>query len=162
MRHAKAAAQSPSGQDHDRPLARRGQVDAGFMAEILEQLGWSPAQVVSSDAMRTRQTWMWMSQARPLPVQVELHRGLYLAGLSAIQRVARGWDSDQKGPVLVLGHNPGWEMAASQLSGQQIGMTTANAILLTGEGPSWSAALHKPWKLVHQLVPKHIRAHGLD
>jgi len=161
MRHAKAAAHSPNGRDHGRPLAERGLRDAGFMAEVLEKLGWSPAKVVSSDAARTRQTWASMNHTSALSIPVDLHPELYLAGLPAIRSVARGWTSEHSGPVLLLGHNPGWEMAASTLSGRILGMTTANAVLLEGDGETWSAALNQPWRLVRHLVPKQIRRNGL-
>ena len=73
---------------------------------------------------------------------------------------ARSWDSAETGPVLVLGHNPGWERAASLLSGQPITMTTGNAVLLEGKGASWTEALRGPWQVQTILRPRTLGADG--
>jgi len=153
MRHAKAADHSPTGRDHGRPLAKRGLRDAANVADMLRALGWSPSEVVSSDAVRTRETWSSMQDAVPLQVPVSFHPQLYLAGLAAIRGASSEWDNHADGPVLLLGHNPGWETAASQLSGEFITMTTANAVLLECTAETWIQALSKRWTLIHHLVP---------
>jgi phosphohistidine phosphatase SixA len=85
--------------------------------------------------------------------------GFYLAGLTAIEVAASRWNTPAAGPVMVLGHNPGWENAASTLSRQRITMTTGNAVLLEGQGDTWLAALRAPWRLETILLPRALQGH---
>ena len=117
------------------------------------RLGWAPALVHLSDARRTRETWMRMATVlAECPVVTD--PALYLSGLTAIQHAATSWSPSIRGPVLVLGHNPGWELAASVLSQSRISMTTGNAVLLEGHGATWSEALGAPWELKAILQPR--------
>lgn len=155
MRHAKSSWKEPGQEDHARPLNKRGRRDAPRVAERLVELGWTPQRVLLSDAARTRETWSLMRAAfQPAPA-VEERPDLYLAGLERIRaglaKVPAG-----EGTVLVLGHNPGWEDAVSSLVGQPISMTTANAALLEGQGPSWAEALDGAWRLVEVVRPKEL------
>ena len=158
MRHAKSSWKTPGMTDHARPLNRRGQQDAPRMALELVRQGWTPRIVWLSDAQRTTETWRGMQPHIP---DASSHREptFYLAGLEAIRAVAAHWDDTESGPVLLLGHNPGWETAASLLSGASISMTTANAVLLEGHGETWSSALRGSWSAVAVLRPKELPLH---
>lgn len=158
MRHAKSSWALPGLQDHDRPLNPRGLRDAPRMASALVQRGWAPARVHSSTARRTRETWAGMATVLTglSEARVHFHPALYLGTLAKICDAVAGCPDDEPGPVLVLGHNPGWEQAASVLSGVLVQLTTANAILLEGTGPSWREALRGSWTLVEHLRPKHL------
>ena len=113
-----------------------------------------------SDAQRTQETWALMSSVSAgCPTTTE--PALYLAGLSAIRVAAQSWAPEETGPVLVLGHNPGWEQAASTLSGQPITMTTGNAVLLEGQGASWAEALHDSWRVRAILRPRTLDSDAL-
>ena len=149
MRHAKSSWADGSLRDVERPLNPRGIRDAPRMAHLLEDIGWAPGRVVSSSAVRTRETWLGMAGVLDVVPPVTFTDDLYHAGLAAIIAHAQGWPDDA-GPVLLLGHNPGWEHAASTLCGEALHLTTANVVLLEGRGTSWVAALRQPWKL-HQL-----------
>ena len=58
--------------------------------------------------------------------------------------------------VLVLGHNPGWEEAVTELSGREMRITTANVVLLEGEGATWREALRGPWSVAGVVRPKQL------
>jgi phosphohistidine phosphatase SixA len=58
--------------------------------------------------------------------------------------------------VLVLGHNPGWEEAVTELSGREMRITTANVVLLEGEGATWGEALRGPWSVAGVVRPKQL------
>jgi hypothetical protein len=59
-------------------------------------------------------------------------------------------------PVLVLGNNPGWEEAVKELSGREVQITTANVVLLEGEGATWREALRGPWTVAGVVRPKQL------
>jgi len=155
MRHAKSSWDSGASGDHARPLNPRGRRDAPRVARHLAELGWTPDRVWSSTSQRTTETWELMAPELREGLQVTFDRRLYLAGLGTLQEVASEWPEDAR-TLLVLGHNPGWEDAASQLSGSPISMTTANAVLLEGEGSTWAEALERSWTLHQQLRPREL------
>jgi phosphohistidine phosphatase len=156
MRHAKSSWDSGASTDHGRPLTPRGQRDAPAMAQELVTEGWVPDHVVSSDAQRTRETWEAMESLFGEEIHVHFERGLYHAGLPALQASSLRW-SDGWGTVLALGHNPGWSDAASSLASTFVEMTTANCALLEGEGEAWIDALRGRWRLVKLLRPRDPR-----
>lgn len=125
------------------------------MAAHLAGLGWTPDAVWSSDARRTRETLeLFLPEFTPKPA-VRLDGALYHAGLGDVRAGAADLDDGAR-TVLLLGHNPGWEAMASQLTGREIHLTTCNAVLLLGPGNTWTRALHEPWKLVAIARPREL------
>lgn len=157
MRHAKSAWNTAAANDHARPLNPRGRRDAPRIGRAIADLGWRPDRVLSSDSTRTRETLDGMHEALG-DVPVAFSRDLYHGDLDAI-RVAVAEVDAAVGTVLVLGHNPGWEDAASVLTGESIAMTTANAALMDLDAPDWPAAIHADghWALRAFLRPKALR-----
>ncbi|MFK7929321.1 MAG: histidine phosphatase family protein [Myxococcota bacterium] len=155
MRHAKSDWNTGL-DDHERPLNKRGRRDAPRMADALVRLGWSPDVVICSSAQRTVETWGCMAGCFPDSVAVRIEPALYLAGLGAIQDAVHTL-SDDVHTVLVLGHNPGWEGAASALSQQPMHMTTANAALIELVPTGWAEAISTPARRLHALLrPKEL------
>ena len=157
MRHAKSDWSSGASSDHARPLNARGRHDAPRVARRLAALGWVPDRTLSSTAERTRETWALMAPELGRFVDVAFLDALYLAGTDAL-RAALDEVPDELETVLALGHNPGWEEAAAWLTGQHVGLTTANALLLAGEGDSWAEAVGAPgtWRLVEHVRPRDL------
>jgi len=152
MRHATAGWKSAGTTDHERSLTPQGRSEALRVAQAIAAAGWAPTAVHASDARRTRETHSCMAPMLP-EVEVVLHPSLYLGNLSSLQRVAASWPSSEAGPVLVLGHNPGWEQAAGVLSGEPLAFSPATAALLEGTGATWQLALAQPWHLVRLIRP---------
>jgi len=97
-----------------------------------------PDFVVSSDSRRTEETWERIQKNFP-DARVRFTRILYAGGPSELRfEVARL--SGEVRTVLVLGHNPGWEEAVTEVSGREMRITTANVVLLEGEGATWREA----------------------
>jgi len=154
MRHAESAWKSLGSSDHDRPLTPQGSRDAPKVAEHLMTLGWRPDAVISSDALRTLETWAQMSHAIPNAPEPRFTSALYLASLEEVWSEAHSVNSAVE-TLLALGHNPGWERAVFTLSGQEIVMTPATAVLLIGSGDDWPSALRGKWSLSEVIRPQH-------
>lgn len=156
MRHAKSAWDTDAATDHARPLNGRGRRDAPRVAERLVELGWVPDRILSSDAQRTRQTCAGMAEALE-GVPVSYASDLYHGGLETIAALVPELDGDNT-TVMVVGHNPGWEEAASTLTGVHVMMTTANAALLSTDVEGWAEALRLDggWRLEHLVRPKDL------
>jgi phosphohistidine phosphatase len=113
LRHAKAVADAPSGDDFDRPLAPRGLREARSMAEQLAALGLKPDLSLVSPSLRTRQTWEAVEAAAPGGA-VRFDRALYNADAKDLRRLAEKAGKGQ-GTVLLVGHNPGLQELAVAL-----------------------------------------------
>lgn len=157
MRHAKSSWDSEAPNDHARPLSKRGRRDAPRIASRLVELEWIPQYVLSSDAIRTRETYERMLPELPDEPEVEFLPSLYHSGP---QDVAASLPlvPEHVSTAMILGHNPGWESVVHWLSGQSIRMTTANAALLQVNADDWTSALgHRgAWKLVDVIRPKEL------
>jgi len=156
MRHAKSSWEDDVA-DFDRPLNRRGLRDAPRIAAELSDRGWCPDVVVHSAALRTTQTWEMMASHFPDVHQVVSSKQLYHGAPADIRQVAETLPEDC-GTSLIIGHNPGWELAVHQLSSQNVRMTTANAALFENDAPSWADAYAAAgtWRLIDVLRPKEL------
>lgn len=157
MRHAKSSWGEKGLDDHERPLNERGRRDAPRIGERLASLGWGPDLIWSSDALRTRETAGLLVPAFAEEPSLTFDASFYLADLAAIRTAAEAWPDGAR-TALVLGHNPGWEQAASLLAGRPVGMTTANAVLLESDlkDAEWSVAIECGWRLEGILRPKEL------
>jgi len=153
MRHAKSSWNTNAPSDHARPLNKRGRRDAPRVAERIEELGWIPAQVISSDSARTTETLERMG----LDVPVTFTRDLYHAGIEEV-RTAVSPLPDDIASVMVVGHNPGWEEVVEWLSGEETIMKTACAALLEIEAATWREAINNDggWQLVEVIRPREL------
>lgn len=107
MRHAKTQLGSLAGDDVSRALTPRGSADALAMGEWLH--GQYPALplIVSSTALRTRQTVAALGAAwGQTPPMTIWEPALYLADLATLLGVV---EARRKQTMLLIGHNPGLE-----------------------------------------------------
>ncbi|MEM9463183.1 MAG: histidine phosphatase family protein [Myxococcota bacterium] len=156
LRHAKSDWNAGASTDHARPLNGRGRKAAPRVGQHLRELGWVPQVVHSSDATRTRQTWERMHPELGGEPEVTFSRTLYLAGEPEIRAVVASLAASVS-TAMLIGHNPGWEDAVTELSGVRVSMTTCNAALLTLTAPTWAdAAKRSGWTLEQMVRPKEL------
>ena len=154
IRHAKSSWKSDAPTDHARPLNKRGKRDAPRVGAHLAEIGWVPELVLSSDAMRTKETWRLMRGELP-DAPVSFLPQLYHASVADVVDAL----SDASGvkTVAVIGHNPTWEYLVEWLCGEETRMTTCNAALLTREGADWASALKQgSWTLEKVVLPREL------
>ena len=116
LRHAKSSWEDPELADHDRPLAPRGRRAAKLIAEHLRRQAVAPELVLSSSAVRTRETLESIAPVLGEDVSVQIEDELYAASeqvlLERVRAVEDGVES-----LLLIGHNPGVEQLALLLAG---------------------------------------------
>ena len=117
LRHANAEDLPPAGsrEDSDRRLTPDGRLKARQIGKALERLGVAFDLIVSSPAVRTRQTAELVSERwNPRP-PLEFNDDLRIGGdsLRAIRRIGSRGRGDRS--VLVVGHEPELSRLASQL-----------------------------------------------
>ena len=155
MRHATASNAPHHHSDLDRPLTSSGIDDAREMVQQLQHHGWVPTIAHHSHARRTTQT---AAAFADLHVPRRAYQSLYLRGLPAIVDLAQTWPSHEAGPILLVGHNPGWAEAASALACQSIMLSPGDAVLISTDAVTWTAAFQSRWHLHAILRPTNSRA----
>lgn len=161
MRHAKAVPQADEAEDHDRPLAPRGERAARLMAEWMAAQGLAPDAVLCSSAVRTRQTLAAMLPALGKP-RVLYEEGLYLAEPRTLLARLRKLPAEQ-GTVLVVGHNPGLhELAVAVGAGggkaaRRLRENFPTAALACFElDGAWAELGHEEARLAYYVTPKDL------
>jgi phosphohistidine phosphatase len=104
LRHAKSSWKE-AGEDHERPLSRRGREAARRIGRTLPAATGALDLVLCSSARRTRETLeLVLAGFTPRP-HILIEGGLYLASrerlLERLQQLA-----EEDGNVLLIGHNP--------------------------------------------------------
>jgi phosphohistidine phosphatase len=113
LRHAKAAPGEAEDDDFSRTLALSGIQDGARMARWLRENGHVPDLILASAAARAAQTAELMLQQ--IKTDIEYRDTLYLAEAAKIVAAARGAPA-AAASLMIVGHNPGLEDAASLLA----------------------------------------------
>ena len=116
LRHAKSSWDDPTLIDHERPLSPRGRRAAQLLAEHFASAAIRPEVILCSSATRARETLAPITAAMGLGDRVQIDTGLYGATAEEILVRLRAVDQDVTS-VLVVGHNPGLQDLALELSG---------------------------------------------
>lgn len=154
MRHGEAEAARGQMSDRDRALTAEGIAASVRCAQEIRARGFSPDQILSSDALRATMTLKAVVQGGDFTgVEAKTLSLFYLAEPETI--ILRCCEVDNAVETLLLiGHNPGWSDAATQLCGKPMNLGTAQAALLEHKNQDWTAALYDSvgWRL-KAIVP---------
>jgi phosphohistidine phosphatase len=137
LRHAKAGPKDGPIPDFDRPLAPRGQRDAPEMGRLLRQLNLLPDVVITSAALRARQTAEAAIAGGELLAELRIDQSLYDADAGGYRKVLQRLPGDPA-VVMLVGHNPVMEDLVHQHSGRYLPMPTAALAVLTLPIVHWS------------------------
>lgn len=114
FRHAKAGPHDEK-RDKQRDLVDRGRTDSARMGRAMRERGYIPDLVLCSSAKRTVETWNHAAPALAAKPEVEFLDSLYDASETRILNCIRA--VTKSAPVLLyIGHNPGLERLARQLT----------------------------------------------
>ena len=152
LRHGKAEAEAPSGQDFDRPLTGRGRSDVALVARQLAENGQSPDLALVSPAARAKETWEAAASFFP-DAQVEWAPALYHIDPAGILELAK---AQRARTVMVVGHNPGLGELAAHLARKVgpvdfPGFPTGAAAIIRFDGPE-----PRPAGAVELYTPKRL------
>ena len=116
LRHAKSSWDEPELRDHERPLAKRGRKAVALLRKHLHDSRVAPDLVICSSAVRAMQTLDGVREGLPPATRVEIEDGLYAADAASLLGRLRRLP-EEVGSVMIVGHNPGFEDLAVELSG---------------------------------------------
>ncbi|HOY79600.1 MAG TPA: histidine phosphatase family protein [Hyphomonadaceae bacterium] len=154
LRHAKAAADSDTGEDFDRPLAPRGREDAPVVGKALADAGADPQVVLVSAACRTRETWGLIASNFP-QAEVRFLQSLYLCAAEDLAEEAKNAGAER---VMIIAHNPGMHELAARWSHRNNELETR----VRAKYPTCAGTLftrkdaEASWKLQAFVTPKTI------
>lgn len=138
MRHAKADSNAALGRDEERPINERGRRAADRVGGWLAQVGCIPDRVLSSPAVRTRQTAERAAAAGGWQRQVELDPRIYEASPTTLMRVVASCSEDVD-RLMLVGHEPGMSgTLAHLLGGASVRFPTAAVACLELDLERWS------------------------
>ncbi|MFY4856916.1 SixA phosphatase family protein [Aliarcobacter butzleri] len=106
IRHAKSDWSNPLLEDFLRPLNKRGEKNAPFMAKILEKKDIKPDLIISSPSIRTKQTLEYFIKQLNYKDEVRFEESIYEAPYENLLKVIKDIPNIYK-TVFLIGHNPG-------------------------------------------------------
>ena len=134
IRHAKTDPHSSTGKDFDRKLLPRGKQQALELSTFLNEQQIHVEKVLCSSAIRTKETWRYLSENWTAPI--EFVPELYLCNhLTMLQLIN---NSNCQEDLMIIGHNEGISELATYLSGTTVHMKTGMLVELTFRGSSWT------------------------
>lgn len=113
LRHAKSDWGDPGLADFDRPLNKRGRSAAKAVRHEILQRGLAFDFILSSPAVRTRETLERLELAE----RAHWEAALYLATRGMLMQIVKSLPADAES-ALIVGHNPGLQEIVGDLAGQ--------------------------------------------
>ena len=137
MRHAKAAAEEPHESDFQRCLTEDGIRTAGETAATLLSRGVHIDRIISSSAVRTRQTADLIAEGMQLTAaRLDLDE-LYLAPAKKFEKAICDYPLEDESSVLVVGHNPGIAGLICAWSDESFSVPTATVAVFESSADTW-------------------------
>lgn len=161
LRHAKSSWSDPGLDDFDRPLAGRGLNDAPRMGKYLRKAGYKPDYIVSSPAERARQTTMLAVESMKMDESViKWDSDLYFeSAMKYVKAIQKAPEHAEK--VMVVGHNPLMESAATALSGGKdrtaFRIPTAGLVCLESYADRWDQITPGTCQVKWMMIPKVLK-----
>ena len=141
--------------DFERPLNKRGLKAAPFMGELMRSRGYIPQVVISSPAMRARQTAEMAVAAGEFGDIIQFEPRIYESSPQTLLNLA-GQIDDQFSAAMLVGHNPGMESFVRILTGDSESMPTAALAVIELNIDSW-ADIHPGAGTLREFIkPKHL------
>lgn len=170
VRHAKGVELTEFlGMDFDRPLIDRGISAAKIIAKYLRLIGVKPDVIISSPAVRTRETAEILLDQYPKIGKIEYVPALYNGGalstrdaneihLKVVQKMKKDTEI-----LMIVGHNNDLTEFAAYLSGESVPSMKKGsiAVLSLPDELDWSEVSAESAKFVYYLTPHFLRLEEL-
>lgn len=155
IRHAKSSWKDMSLSDFDRPLNKRGQRDAPFMANLLKEKGVQPDAIISSPANRAYTTASYFAKALDMDIgEIIKEAGIYEAYHTTVLSIIQK-QSNQLDTLLVFGHNPAFTNLANFFTRNYIdNVPTCGITEISASIEKWADLNEETGKVVSFIYPK--------
>ena len=144
FRHGKSDWDAKYDSDHDRPLAKRGIRDAKRMGKFLSKRSEVPELILSSTALRTRETTKLATEAGNWDVDIELEKKIYEASLEEIIKIIKNQDNKYNF-ICLVGHEPIFSTIITLIDNKKkIRFPTATIAKISFSTSDWKRVLLEP------------------
>jgi phosphohistidine phosphatase len=140
LRHAKAVSTSEALRDLDRSLSDQGREQAERVGKYLKQQNISFDLVLSSTALRARETTELVLTAAGSTSEVRYEQRIYEASAQQLLELVCEIEKE-KNEVLLVGHNPGLEELLKRLTGRFETMGTSTLAKIALGASAWTEAV---------------------
>jgi phosphohistidine phosphatase len=124
LRHAKSSWRNPGLADIDRPLNKRGKLDAPRLGALLLEQDLVPDIILCSPAVRARKTAKAVSDGSGYDGEIEIYPDFYPGDPDTFIETLYSIP-DQIDSVMIVAHNPGLEELLYVLTGESARMPTS-------------------------------------
>jgi len=160
LRHAKSDWEAEFETDHDRPLNRRGRAAAQQMGRFLTAIGQVPDLVVTSSAIRARDTVELAMASGAWECPVEVTRDLYATSPSSVVHLVQTYAGSHD-RLMLVGHEPTWsELASSLIGGGHVKLPTATIARIDFDVEGWAEVDVHTGTLAWIMTPKLLAQMG--
>jgi phosphohistidine phosphatase len=150
FRHAKTESDSPTGHDFDRVLTGRGRDDATKMGAEMRRLGLAFDLVLASPARRSAET-----VERAALLSPRFDERIYDASAKQLLGIVQEAD-DGVDRLMMVGHNPGFELLASHLTGKEFEMSAGSLAEIELPIDRWRDAEGGSGRLARLIDPNEL------
>lgn len=155
LRHAKSDWSDGGLSDFERPLNERGRRAAPLMGEAMKTGNFQPETIISSPAVRARQTAELVRNAAELKGVINYDSRIYEADPQTLLQIVAEID-DALASAMIVGHNPGLEGLIKILTGEFQTMPTAALAVIDLYGNRWHEMSAATGKMRELLRPKEL------
>jgi phosphohistidine phosphatase len=155
VRHAKSSWDHPELGDSERPLNKRGKIDAPAMGKLLASKGESPELLISSHAKRAFSTAKRIAKELDYPVKnIITNEELYMADSDDYFKII-GSVPENINSLMLFSHNYGITYFANHISGSNIdNIPTCGIVRIDFDTDNWNEINNTKGQLIFFEYPK--------
>ncbi len=157
LRHAKSSWKDAELSDIDRPLNKRGKLNAPLMGRYMRKLKVKPQLIISSPSKRTMTTALIVADKigyEERNIKIDMH--LYGANVAQIAQLVHHLDDTLK-KVMLVGHNPAFTLIVDYFTGKPIdNLPTCGLVQIDFKAKTWKEIAPKAGSLELFEFPKKI------
>ncbi len=156
-RHAKSDWNADYGSDHERQLNERGIKSAEIMGKVLALSNQVPDLVITSTAVRAKQTIQLSIEAGGWKCDVKEDEKIYNEDTGAVIEIIKSI-SNKYSNVMLVGHEPKWSSLTSMMiGGGDITFPTAAMSKIEYQVDDWKDIEYRTGQLKWLLQPSFFR-----
>ena len=153
IRHAKSSWKDLELEDFDRPLNKRGRLNAPFMGETLKSKNVKPELILSSPALRAKTTALIIAKEVGYFKNIVYKEEIYEASVGALHEIVTQV-GDEIHALFLFGHNPSLNELAQKYVGFEDNIPTCGVLEIEFDCDSWSEIDRENSKIVSFEYPK--------
>lgn len=152
LRHAKSS-WTHDLTDHARPLNKRGRNAATAVGGVLKAKGLVPSIIWSSDSARTTET---VERLFDSEIETKFSSTLYHASANTVLTFCSQQGEPKNGPLLLVGHNPGYEDLFGYFTGLSRHYPTGACTVLKRADSEAHWLSPDAWKMIDLILPRDL------